>query len=132
LVRTVSSLERELLQLDDGPELGGRSPGLLGRSPGPGHQTARQRANLRGAAARGEGKGLARSGGGSSGGGGGSDRTPSGVGAVAHQAHEDLMNKGGDGGDDDGNDDDDDDGGGDAHKRSSTTGASMEWPHGKP
>jgi hypothetical protein len=91
----------------------------------PGHQMDRMRgsrgAHVRGAAARGEGKGLAARGtpgaSGSGGhGGGGHDGTPSGVGAVAHQAHEDLMTEMGSEGE--------------QMKRSSTTGASMEWPHG--
>ena len=98
VARSISSLEKELLQLDAELEMDDNSllprHVLLGRSPA--SQLVRKRANLRGAAARGEG-----------GGGGGSP--PAGVGAVAQQAHEGVV---------------------EAHKRSSTTGASLEFPHG--
>ena len=106
----------ELLQLDD--ELGfddvlkhmqSRSPGgpLLGRSPGgAGHQTARSRgSSMRGAAARGE-----KHNGGSG--------TPGGVGDVAHEAAAERGEGSSTGG------------GAAQYKRSSTTGASAEWPHG--
>ena len=118
----------ELLQLDD--ELGfddvlrhmqSRSPGgpLLGRSPGgagAGHQTARSRgSSMRGAAARGE-----KLNGGGSGSGTGSGGTPGGVGDVAVEAAAERGEGSSTGG-----------GGGAAqYKRSSTTGASAEWPHG--
>lgn len=89
--RTMSTLEKELLQLDQDLGLDG---GLSLRLRSPGHVTLRnsQRPGVRGAAAR--------------------DGTtvPAGVGAVADMAAAEHSS--------------------DVNKRSSTTGASMEFPHG--
>ena len=84
VVRSISRLEKELLQLDDELDLDG----------GYGRGRVDGGANLRGAAARGRRDAGAGA--------------PAGVGAVAAEASEAM----------------------EGAKRSSTTGASMEWPHG--